>query len=831
MVTMYEQTEDPQIMPSSISYNTLMNAWGKTMDPSAPEMVEKVLQQMIAWNAEDMKPDALTFSTMMDAYSRSKDKDCTQRAEELFQMMDTLRVKRNVFTFSALQNVYARSGRSDAPEKSMEVLQRMLDLFASGDVFAKPNCVNYNTVLNAYSRTQSKESAYQADQMLQKMELPVVDGGFDIEPDRLSYALTILACARCPDEIYGARISEKNLAKMEARAQTEADKRAEVSSAAPPAVTLDIECFNVVLTAISKSRQEDAVARTMAIVTRMDEHVQTGHDHIRPNIRSWNAVLNSLSRSSRDANSTTKAEQILTHIFDMYKGGMSSVKPDAFSYAAVLSAYQRSDDPSAAQRADDLITRMEELHETGDLATPPDVYHYTIVCATWAKSRQREGPNRVVQILAHMKDRHAAGFPDVKPNVRTYNAVLDCLSRSKEDEKAEQVLYHMLALSKNGDKDSRPDSFSFNAVINAFTRSRQKDAGRRAESVLDRFLEHSEEFPKVRLDARSFIHIVSYYGRMGKDMLDAPYRAEYVLNRMIALFKSGHEEVAPNVFAFTTVMDSYSHHKHPDAGVCAERLMRQMEKLKANYNANKLEINTGVMNCVLLAWASCGDENAGQRAQTHLENMERQYHQAGRTELRPNEKTYGLVLNAWSKSGNFDKAQRALDILEHMKEEHKKGALNVGPSEHAYSLVINACAFTNSGLDSEAHAFKIAIRVMKELIASAELEPSSLTYGWFFQACGRLRVPDHLKDPSIEVAFLRCCERGLMNDFVLNRLKGAATETLFRKLMGPVASEIPKYDQSKEKLKQRLLVQHLPREWKFSRPSYESPSRSPNFRP
>ena len=815
-------------MPSSISYNTLMNAWGKTKDPSAPEMVEQVLQQMIAWKSEDMAPDAITFSTMMDAYSRSKDKHSTQRAEELFQMMDTLRVKRNVFTFSALQNVYARSGRSDAPEKTMEVLQRMLDLYSSGDVFAKPNCVNYNAVLNAYSRTQSRESAIHADQMLQRMELPVGDGGFDIEPDRLSYALTILACARCPDEVYAARISEENLLKMEARAQMEADKRAVVSSAAPPAVTLDIECFNVVLTAISKSRQEDAVGRTMAIIKRMDECVQAGHDHIRPNIRSWNAVLNSLSRSSRDANSTTKAEQILTHIFDLYQGGMSTVKPDAFSYAAVLSAYQRSDDPSAAKRADDLIIRMEELHQTGDLATPPDVYHYTIVCATWAKSRLPEGPSRVVQILTHMKDRHAAGLSDVKPNVRTYNAVLDCLSRAKEDEKAEQLLYHMLALSRNGDLDARPDSFSFNAVINAFTRSRQKDAGRRAEAVLDRFLEHSEEFPKARPDARSFIHIVAYYGRMGKDMLDAPYRAEYVLNRMIALFKCGHEEVAPNVFAFTTVMDSYSHHKHPDAGACAERLMRQMEKLKADYNANKLEVNTAVMNCVIMAWASCGDENAGRRAQTHLEDMERKY-QAGRTELKPDAKTYGLVLNAWSKSGNFDKAQRALDILERMKEEHKKGELHVGPSEHAYSLVINACAFTNNGLDAEAKAFQIAIRVMKELIESDALEPASLTYGWFFQACGRLRVPDNLKDPSIEVAFLRCCEKGLMNDFVLNRLKGAATETLFRKLMAPVASKIPKYDESREKLKQRLLVQHLPSEWKFGRkPMYHNPGRSSN---
>jgi hypothetical protein len=60
MVQMYEQTGDPRIAPSIISYNTLMNAWGKSMDPQAANMAEKVLNEMMTTAAVDseLKPDA-----------------------------------------------------------------------------------------------------------------------------------------------------------------------------------------------------------------------------------------------------------------------------------------------------------------------------------------------------------------------------------------------------------------------------------------------------------------------------------------------------------------------------------------------------------------------------------------------------------------------------------------------------------------------------------------------------------------------------------------------------------------------------------------------------
>ena len=48
--------------------------------------------------------------------------------------------------------------------------------------------------------------------------------------------------------------------------------------------------------------------------------------------------------------------------------------PDAFSFAAVLSTYQKSSEAGAAQRADEILQKMEELYENGEIESPPDVY-------------------------------------------------------------------------------------------------------------------------------------------------------------------------------------------------------------------------------------------------------------------------------------------------------------------------------------------------------------------------------------------------------------------------------------------------------------------------
>ena len=135
------------------------------------------------------------------------------------------------------------------------------------------------------------------------------------------------------------------------------------------------------------------------------------------NAKSWNAVLNTVSRAQH-VNAVPMAEELLG---EMDKG---NVKPDIYSYASILHAYQKNKLVGGADRAGDILRKMEQLYVDGGLADPPDVFHYTIVCSCWARSGDEKAARKCSLILKKMQEKYEGGQTKCKPNVRTYNAVI-----------------------------------------------------------------------------------------------------------------------------------------------------------------------------------------------------------------------------------------------------------------------------------------------------------------------------------------------------------------------------------------------------------------------
>ena len=274
--------------------------------------------------------------------------------------------------------------------------------YKEGDMDVKPNNINYNSVINAWGRCKMKGSALRAAKILQLME------DDDVERDALSYSLVVSAWAHSSDSD-ATRKAEKVLGEMETWAreknkkideafdnemrdhqiqynnqnqiqrgqinvddtENNTDKRTVPSSLPTIRVHLDVDCYNTVLIALSKRQETDAPDRAIAILHRMKRLAEEGFETARPNAKSWNSVLNTLSRS-KDTDSAQRAEDLLV---EMHSEG---IVPDVFSYAALLHSYQKNVFPGSAQRADDIVRKMEELHLNGEISDPPDVYHYTI---------------------------------------------------------------------------------------------------------------------------------------------------------------------------------------------------------------------------------------------------------------------------------------------------------------------------------------------------------------------------------------------------------------------------------------------------------------------
>lgn len=427
MIQTYQQTKNSLIRPSTKSYNTLILAWTKSKNPSALKAAEKTLRDMLTASndtATNIQPSAATIGTMLELYARTSSEESIAKAETLVKAMSELKVKKNSYVYSALQEVYLKSTRRDAPQKTMAVLRQMIKANSLGNTGARPNISNFNNVLCAYSRSPSKKYALQAVELLNQIELPKGDTGYDVDPDRLSYFLAILTCSRCPNHTLGANLAEPLLERMEKRSIAEAKRREELSITAPPLISLDIECFNVVLTALSKSRDPDAVDRIFRILSRMEEYARKGQENLGPTTRSMNTALNALSNNVKNKDVIQRAEETLDRMFQMDASGIQNVKPNAFSYTAILRSYQRLGTHEAAKRCNEILSHMEELYEKGVLDEPPDTYHYTIVCSTWSLSRSKNAPQKCIEILSRMKEKEKEGWPKVRPNIRTYNAIL-----------------------------------------------------------------------------------------------------------------------------------------------------------------------------------------------------------------------------------------------------------------------------------------------------------------------------------------------------------------------------------------------------------------------
>jgi len=292
----------------------------------------------------------------------------------------------SVYTYSACINAFAKSSDVDAPLHAEALLNRMKDCVQAGDISLKPNVINYNSCINAWGRSRSPHAAEKAEDILRLMQS---DG---VKPDALSYSLVVSAWCHslAPAGIQRAdsilkemetsmtRVSGKEN-HLSSNSRKEADKALSIPTNMISGDQLDVECYNSVLIALSKSYDDDAVDRSLALLSRMKKMASLGFLNLKPNTKSWNAVLNTISRSSKP-DAALVAEEVFTRM-------QKVAKPDVFSFAALLHVYQKSPaDRGAAHRADSIVRTMEEMYLNGEIASPPDVYHYTIVCGCWARS-------------------------------------------------------------------------------------------------------------------------------------------------------------------------------------------------------------------------------------------------------------------------------------------------------------------------------------------------------------------------------------------------------------------------------------------------------------
>jgi hypothetical protein len=160
--------------------------------------------------------------------------------------------------------------------------------------------------------------------------------------------------------------------------------------------------------------------------------------------------------------------------------GLERVKPRTLSFNAVLAAWARSNEPSAADRSCDILSFMELLDSKGDHTVAPDTVSFCTVMGALAKTQDQAGAAVKAQIfLQHVEEsyllsRGATATSSTKTNLRLvpdtilYNTAMGCLAKANTSGaylRAHAILERQVALYSMGCKTCKPDVYGFTSVI------------------------------------------------------------------------------------------------------------------------------------------------------------------------------------------------------------------------------------------------------------------------------------------------------------------------------------------------------------------------------
>mmetsp|Transcript_54946 Transcript_54946/g.164578 ORF Transcript_54946/g.164578 Transcript_54946/m.164578 type:complete len:728 (-) Transcript_54946:135-2318(-) len=424
--------------------------------------------------------------------------------------------------------------RASAPSRARENIDRLEHLAReTGDLSYRPDASMYNSLVRAHAKSGGRNAAKRAEDVLDAMREASTstakasadaeegeDGIARMRPDAKTYTAVIDAWARSKDRDAPVR-AERILFRM----MDEAEDAARMAAADLPVpggeVVLPTSATcDAVLNAWARRNSREGAESAERILARMeklrdargeaDAEQQGSGASIRPTAYSYATVISAWARSRGGAEAAEKAEAVLTKM--LAKG--SAVRPNAVAFNAVIDAWSRSGDPRAGTKAVELLDRMEGLRRKaavpeGDAEDDdaedlrPDVITYNSVINALAAtaSSDPDAPRRAGEVFARLES--DAGCPP--PNVRSYNSLLKAWAKSRLPEsavKADEILRGMIdeAANKSGGDESevRPDVVSFSTALDAWAKSDESGKATKARSLLDAMVEFHREAGPVK---------------------------------------------------------------------------------------------------------------------------------------------------------------------------------------------------------------------------------------------------------------------------------------------------------------------------------------------
>ena len=307
--------------PTSITYNTILNAWSKSGAYDAPERIEAWLECM----ERDYAPllDSGSYNVAITTWAKSGRPDAVPCVERLVdRMFDIQEVDPDIVTYSCLVDLYSRNKQA---QKATELLYRVCDAYVSGFSKVPPNSVIFATVISAWSKSDDDARLVQARAVLARMK------DMNLPPTTAVYNTFLTACNQDPI------IAIQYLQEMKQH-----------SYSFPNAIS-----YTTIVKALSTTTAATTNKMNMSH-TAFELFQDMLASNIEPDVIFYSTLLNVLSKSA-DRHSLSKAESVME---EMTKNQSNSTPPNLICYNCFLKCIARSRDKNKAKRALDLVNSM-----------------------------------------------------------------------------------------------------------------------------------------------------------------------------------------------------------------------------------------------------------------------------------------------------------------------------------------------------------------------------------------------------------------------------------------------------------------------------------------
>lgn len=711
------------------------------------DMVEDMNSLLVIWSNDVDLPD------LAEKFLRFVDKESSKSGDEWV----------NTRSYNLVINAWAKSQRRDSFSRAHALLHEM-----ETSTRVKPDLLTYSGVISSIAKSKKSNDAKKAEVVLRELDR------HNVSPDNIIYNQVINIHSK--SGVRGsAERCEKLLVVMQGLANDGNDK-----------VAPDVRTYNLVLSAWAnekgpKEAEEvlqrleshksiypnsisyitcmDAYARVgdahnnLRVLSMMEKSFEKGNKSAKPTRRAYTSALNALAKSGR-GDAGARAEALVNKMEKLYQAGETDMKPDTTVYNILINCHK-----SSATRAEKILYKMGKR----------DVVSYTSVINAYSTQGGEKAAKRAQSLLDEMQKN------DVEPNVQTFNGAITAWSRSGSStaaKKAEGLLKKMEELQ------IKPSAKVYTSVISAWSKSHEPGAALRAEILLKVMQAMYKKGNRaMKPNCFTFTAVITAWARSGEK--DAGERAEKLLDRMIKLYEDGKDDdVKPNVFTLTAVVDAYARAGGRDAATMASNVVRKVDPL--------IKPSHATYNCLMKAWSNSQQQGAARMAESILRKLESEY-QKGNKKMQPTIITYSSCINAWAKSADQGKAKRARAVLERMKQMYEAGVIDSLPNTVAYTTVINSCATTygDDQLEKE-EALRIAYSTFKELSESKHASPNHVTYSTFLRAISKLMPDGEKKDALVSSTFRLCIRDGLVDYNSLFHMKQASSMQLCSELLGGI---------------------------------------------